>query len=108
MHWHWGGSMKKRRKRKKNSVDAECKVSPHVLCFNTLFVSLLESFLIAPSMTTVFDIPELLVCICQYLTQHDMAQCVATSKSFARVFEPFLYQHFYDDSRQTFDSSGLI
>ncbi|KAG0259770.1 hypothetical protein BG011_002381 [Mortierella polycephala] len=57
---------------------------------------------------SVFDIPELLVCICQYLTQHDMAQCVATSKSFARVFEPFLYQHFYNDSRETFDSSGLI
>ncbi|KAF9190227.1 hypothetical protein BGZ50_000334 [Haplosporangium sp. Z 11] len=57
---------------------------------------------------SVFDIPELLAYICQYLTQHDMAQCMVASKNFARMFEPYLYQHFYHDGCLQFDSSGLI
>ncbi|KAI8351906.1 hypothetical protein B0O80DRAFT_499822 [Mortierella sp. GBAus27b] len=40
-----------------------------------------------------FDIPELAELIAQNLTNHDIVQCMATSKTLVRQLEPFLWRH---------------
>ncbi|KAI8351909.1 hypothetical protein B0O80DRAFT_454980 [Mortierella sp. GBAus27b] len=42
---------------------------------------------------SVFDFPELIEPIAQYLPNHDIVQCMATSKTLARQLEPFLWRH---------------
>ncbi|KAF9362843.1 hypothetical protein BGX34_005383 [Mortierella sp. NVP85] len=41
---------------------------------------------------SIFDVSELVELVAQYLSRHDIIQCVATSKTWTRLFEPFLWQ----------------
>ncbi|KAF9363853.1 hypothetical protein BGX34_003186 [Mortierella sp. NVP85] len=43
----------------------------------------------------IFDIPELVEVITQFLNPYDIAQCSATCKELALQLEPYLWQHFY-------------
>ncbi|KAF9362847.1 hypothetical protein BGX34_005387 [Mortierella sp. NVP85] len=42
--------------------------------------------------SSLFDVPELVGIIAQYLSSHDIAQCMVTSKAWAHLFEPFLWR----------------
>ncbi|KAF9182725.1 hypothetical protein BGZ51_004471 [Haplosporangium sp. Z 767] len=59
------------------------------------------------SVPMIFDIPELVFLISNYLTRHDMTQCVATSKAFSRQFEPLLYKHFHVNHSSHHDTTAL-
>ncbi|KAF9362845.1 hypothetical protein BGX34_005385 [Mortierella sp. NVP85] len=42
--------------------------------------------------SSIFDVPELVELVAQYLSGHDIIQCMATSKAWERLFEPFVWQ----------------
>ncbi|KAK3823080.1 MAG: hypothetical protein J3Q66DRAFT_330802 [Benniella sp.] len=42
--------------------------------------------------SSIFDIPELVGLVAQYLSGHDIIQCMATNKAWERLFEPFVWQ----------------
>ncbi|KAK3823072.1 MAG: hypothetical protein J3Q66DRAFT_137827 [Benniella sp.] len=42
--------------------------------------------------STIFDVPELVGLVAQYLSSQDIVHCVTTSKSWAHQFEPFLWR----------------
>ncbi|KAF9362844.1 hypothetical protein BGX34_005384 [Mortierella sp. NVP85] len=42
--------------------------------------------------SSIFDVPELVGLVAQYLPGHDIIQCMATSKAWERLFEPFVWQ----------------
>jgi hypothetical protein len=42
--------------------------------------------------SSIFDVPELVELVAQYLSCRDIIQCMATSKAWEHLFEPFVWQ----------------
>ncbi|KAK3823016.1 MAG: hypothetical protein J3Q66DRAFT_330618 [Benniella sp.] len=49
----------------------------------------------------MFDYPELVAQLALYMSPQDLARCSATCKSFASLFEPYLYRHVTLNSKES-------